>query len=132
MSNGPAQPHELTGSGGVCPVRSLFAAQGLTAAAQCTERPAILILGTYHMANPGRDVHNMQAHDVLSATRQQEIADLIDVLKRFRPTRIAVEAAVGSARSHSGMLITSRGRIHERGFDSRRCGRSLLRVRTVR
>lgn len=61
---------------------------------QDTTRPEILILGTYHMANPGRDVHNLEADDVLSATRQAEIKQLIDVLRRFRPTRIAVEAAV--------------------------------------
>jgi hypothetical protein len=66
--------------------------------AQAGQRPEILVLGTYHMANPGRDVHNMEADDVLSPKRQQEIARLIDVLKRFRPTRIAIEAAVGSQR----------------------------------
>ena len=62
------------------------------------QRPEILVLGTYHMANPGRDVHNMAADDVLSPKRQQEIAQLIEVLKRFRPTRIAIEASAGSER----------------------------------
>jgi len=33
---------------------------------QADPRPEILVLGTYHMANPGHDVHNMQADDVLS------------------------------------------------------------------
>lgn len=58
--------------------------------------PQILILGTFHMANPGRDVHNMEADDVLSDRRQAEMAELIDVLERFRPTKVAVESAVGS------------------------------------
>lgn len=66
---------------------------------QSDPRPEILVLGTYHMANPGRDVHNMQADDVLSPRRQQEIAQLIEVLKRFHPTKIAIEAAVGSKRA---------------------------------
>lgn len=61
-------------------------------------RPEILVLGTYHMSNPGRDIYNMQADDVLSPKRQQEIAQLIEVLKRFRPTKIAIEADVGSRR----------------------------------
>ena len=61
-------------------------------------RPEILVLGTYHMANPGRDIHNMTADDVLSPKRQQEIARLIEVLKTFRPTKIAIEATVGSKR----------------------------------
>jgi hypothetical protein len=41
-------------------------------------------------------VHNTEADDVLSATRQREIEELIQVLRRFRPTRIAVEASVGN------------------------------------
>ena len=59
-----------------------------------TSLPEILIVGTYHMANRGHDVYNIQADDVLSPKRQQEIAQLIDVLKKFRPTRIAVEADI--------------------------------------
>lgn len=69
-----------------------------SADARSAERPEILILGTYHMANPGRDVHNMEADDVLSDERQREIRELVDVLKRFRPTKIAVEQQVGSQR----------------------------------
>jgi hypothetical protein len=69
---------------------SAVAAQG--------SRPQILVLGTYHMASPGQDVHNMEVDDVLSPKRQQEIAELITVLKRFRPTKIAIEASVTSSR----------------------------------
>jgi hypothetical protein len=58
------------------------------------QRAEILVLGTYHMANPGRDVFNMQADDVLAPKRQAEIAELLEVLKRFKPTKIAVEATV--------------------------------------
>jgi len=65
---------------------------------QSDARPEILVLGTYHMANPGRDVHNMQADDVLAPKRQQEIAQLAAVLKKFQPTKIAIEADVGSER----------------------------------
>jgi hypothetical protein len=61
-------------------------------------KPEILILGTFHMANPGRDVHNMEVDDVLSPTRQREIAELLDILRSFRPTKIAIEAPVGSRR----------------------------------
>lgn len=66
--------------------------------AQQTPRPEILVLGTYHMASPGRDIYNMEIDDVLSAKRQQEITELVEILKRFRPTKIAVEATVGSTR----------------------------------
>ena len=67
-----------------------------TSWAQADARPEILVLGTYHMANPGHDIHNMQADDVLSSKRQREIAQLIEILKKFHPTKIAIEAEVGS------------------------------------
>lgn len=57
-----------------------------------TDRAEVLVLGTYHMANPGRDVVNMEADDVLAPKRQAEIAEVVSVLERFRPTKIAVEA----------------------------------------
>ena len=59
------------------------------------KRAEVLVLGTYHMANPGRDIFNMQADDVLSPKRQQEIAELAAVLRKFQPTKIAVEADYG-------------------------------------
>jgi hypothetical protein len=64
----------------------------IAAWAQSDARPEILVLGTYHMANRGRDVFNLQADDVLSPKRQGEMAQLIEVLKRFHPTKIAIEA----------------------------------------
>ena len=68
----------------------------MLAVAQSPARPEILVLGTYHMANPGRDIHNMHADDVLSSRRQAEIGKLIEVLRGFHATRVAVEADVGS------------------------------------
>jgi hypothetical protein len=70
----------------------------LSSSAQSPARPEVLVLGTYHMSNPGRDLHNMQADDVLSPKRQQEITQLIGVLKKFQPTKIAIEAEFGSQR----------------------------------
>ncbi len=57
-------------------------------------RAEVLVLGVYHMANPGHDIFNMQADDVLAPKRQAEIAQLIEILKRFHPTKVAVEADV--------------------------------------
>jgi Family of unknown function (DUF5694) len=95
----------------------------VAAAAQGDSRPEILVLGTYHMANPGRDVHNMQADDVLSPKRQREIAQLVDVLKRFRPTKIAIESHVGSKRIAqeyadylAGKYTLTRNEIDQIGF----------------
>lgn len=57
----------------------------------------LLILGTYHMSNPGLDSYNVEADDVRSPRRQREIAELVDRLIRFRPTIVAVEAKYGSS-----------------------------------
>lgn len=69
---------------------------GESAAAQSTDPPEILVLGTFHMANPGRDVHNTKADDMLSARRQGEMEELLEVLETFRPTAVAVEASATS------------------------------------
>lgn len=55
-------------------------------------KPEVLVLGVYHMANPGRDIFNMKADDVLAPKRQAEIAQIITVLKRFQATKIAIES----------------------------------------
>ena len=60
-------------------------------------RAEVLVLGVYHMANPGRDIVNMQADDVLAPKRQAEIAEVVAVLKKFQPTKIAVEAGFSDA-----------------------------------
>jgi hypothetical protein len=67
--------------------------------AQPSDRPQILVLGTYHMASPGRDLFNTQVDDVMSPKRQAEIVALLEALKRFRPTKIAIEANVSSTRA---------------------------------
>jgi len=62
------------------------------------ERAEVMVLGVYHMSNPGHDIYNMKADNVLAPKRQAEIAQLIEVLKKFHPTKIAIEAEVGSQR----------------------------------
>jgi uncharacterized protein DUF5694 len=57
----------------------------------------VMILGTYHFANPGKDLHNMEADDVTAPRRQKELAELAQKLGAFKPTRIAVEKVVDAA-----------------------------------
>ena len=74
-------------------ISALVLAGVVTATSQQPEKRAeVLVVGVYHMANPGRDVFNMQADDVLAPKRQAEIAQLLEVLKKFQPTKIAIEA----------------------------------------
>lgn len=79
-------------------VAALALAPACWSQSESAARPEILVLGTYHMANPGRDVFNMHADSVLSPKRQQELEQLTEILKKFHATKIAVEVPVGSTR----------------------------------
>lgn len=108
----------------------LFLLLSLTAVAQTSppqqmtdSRPEILVLGTYHMGNPGRDIANIQADDVRSPQRQEQLAELMAVLKKFNPTKIAIESTVGSktrpqqyADYRSGKYELGRNEIEQIGF----------------
>lgn len=65
-------------------------------------RTEVLVLGTYHMANPGNDVYNTEADDVLSARRQAEIRAVVEALVSFEPTRVALESDFGTDRVVEG------------------------------
>jgi hypothetical protein len=54
-------------------------------------RVEVMILGTFHMANPGQDLHNQKVPDVLGAEPQAQLKALADSLAAFKPTRIYVE-----------------------------------------
>jgi Family of unknown function (DUF5694) len=90
--------------------------------AQATE---VMILGTYHMANPGHDLHNLKADDVLVEKRQHELADISAALSKFKPTKVAVESSVDNgapakvAKYHDyldGKLADSRNETVQIGF----------------
>ena len=55
--------------------------------------PAIFLLGTAHLANHNRDVFNVQFDDMLAPRRQQEIDECVERLRRFAPTKVALEVA---------------------------------------
>jgi hypothetical protein len=79
----------------------LFASALLILAQQSSAdsaRAEVLVLGTYHMSNPGHDIFNTQADDVLAPKRQQEIAEVIAVLKKLKPTKVAIEADMWNKR----------------------------------
>ena len=50
----------------------------------------VMVLGMYHMGNPGLDLHNVQADDVTKPQRQKELAE-VEKLAKFNPTKIALE-----------------------------------------
>lgn len=52
----------------------------------------VMVLGTYHFDNPGRDLNNVEADDVTLPKRQAELEALSEALAAWRPTRIMVES----------------------------------------
>ncbi len=55
-------------------------------------RTQLLLLGSYHMSNPGADQFNLEADDVLTPKRQEEIQEVVERLAEFKPTMVAVES----------------------------------------
>ncbi len=50
-----------------------------------------MVLGTYHMDEPGLDAATLDVDDVLVPRRQAELEELTDSLARWNPDRVAVE-----------------------------------------
>lgn len=55
------------------------------------ESTQVMLIGTFHFSNPGKDLNNVQADDVLKPKRQEELAQITASLSRFKPTKVAVE-----------------------------------------
>jgi hypothetical protein len=80
-----------------------------------------MVVGGFHMANPGHDIHNVTVADVLEAKPQAEIAGITESLLRFRPTKVMAEwsADVASERYGkylAGTLAPSRNEVVQLGF----------------
>ena len=58
-------------------------------------RIPVLLVGSYHMSNPGADRFNLEADDVMSPERQGEIAAVVEGLTPFEPTVVAIESPWG-------------------------------------
>ena len=61
------------------------------------QKTKLLLLGSYHMGNPGADAFNLESDDVLAPKRQEEIKDVVKKLAAFKPTKICVEAPFGDS-----------------------------------
>lgn len=112
-------------------IAALFAAPALagdTSGSQASSDGAsgpvqVMILETYHFANPGLDLAGLEVDDVLAPRRQAEIADVVDSLADWAPTRIVVEdeadpptLALPAFASADALLKTSRNESVQIGF----------------
>jgi hypothetical protein len=62
------------------------------------ERAKVMILGVYHFDSPNQDFVKSTKVDHLSAAKQDEIAEVLDRLAAFAPTRIVLEATPDDGR----------------------------------
>ena len=74
----------------------LFAQQAYADDTMATTEPRmapveVMIIGLSHFSNPGKDMVNTKAVDVLAPEHQHALAVLSDVLAEFHPTAIVVE-----------------------------------------
>ncbi|HEY2071044.1 MAG TPA: DUF5694 domain-containing protein [Rhizomicrobium sp.] len=81
----------------------------------------VIIVGTFHMSNPGHDLHNTQVDDVLQPKPQAQIEAVAEGLARFHPTLIATEWDPGTAEPRyeaylKGTLPPSRNEVVQLGF----------------
>lgn len=81
----------------------------------------VMIVGTFHLSNPGRDMFNVQVDDVLADKRQAELARLAEGLARFKPDAIMVEWSAASTDERyqkflGGTLPPSRNEVVQLGF----------------
>lgn len=100
----------------------LFTPAAALAAADAGPAPVeVMIVGTFHMANPGHDLHNVKVRDVLAPEVQAQIAEITDALARFKPTKVAAEWPADLtheryAKYLDGTLPPSRNEVVQLGF----------------
>jgi hypothetical protein len=122
-------PTTLTGARMILSALALasnaLAAQDPIAAIRPSTRPHVVIVGTFHLNNPGLDSYKQQfPFDIRSPERQREVEEVVAKLAAWNPTRIAVEADVDRqprldtlfARYPGGGVDTLRNEIYQIGF----------------
>jgi hypothetical protein len=71
----------------------------LAAGAEPAAKPTqVMVVGVWHMDNPGLDLLNPTVKNILGERRQKEVLDVVARLERFRPTCVALEALPGSTK----------------------------------
>lgn len=83
-------------------MKHIFGVIGMIGIAACTRLPAtpptrapavaVMVPGTYHKGHPGAELANAQADNVLTGSRQEDLAALADPLAAFKPMAIRVES----------------------------------------
>ena len=62
------------------------------------EKTQVLVVGSFHFNYPGLDDHKVTPEnqiDVLKEPKKSEVTELVNYIKKFKPTKIAIEANPG-------------------------------------
>lgn len=51
----------------------------------------VMVVGVFHLNNPGRDINNIAVDPVTTPAKQAELAAVTEALRRFEPTAVAIE-----------------------------------------
>ncbi len=105
-----------------------FAMLAATSAFAAPAPVEVMVLGTYHFGNPGRDVNNIKVDSVLTPQRQRELAAVAKAIAAFKPTKVMVEMqsaapdlAVGEyTRFDDAMLASDANEIVQVGYRTAR------------
>jgi Family of unknown function (DUF5694) len=80
------------------PVVALIAFVSLGGGAIAAEpQVEVMVLGSYHFGNPGKDVNNQKVDTVLVPKKQAELEAIARALQTFRPTKVMVEMQSAAA-----------------------------------
>ncbi len=85
---------------------------------QLPQKSRVMTLGVFHFNYPNMDVHKVDAKDridVFQDRYQEEIANLVNSLRTFNPTAIAIEAPTGSRERIDSLYTAYRRGMHTLG-----------------
>ncbi len=80
-----------------------------------SKKTEVLMLGTFHFANPGLDIAKFEDANIMSEKRQREVALLVEQLKQFKPDKIFIEAPVSAQKRFDSLFLAYKAGTHKLG-----------------
>ncbi len=60
-------------------------------------KPSLMVVGSYHFENPGRDIVKTAVTDVSTPERQKQLDEFVKKLEKFKPTKIVLECGTDNS-----------------------------------
>ena len=97
---------------------SLHAQSGIVDA-NAKVKPTLMVVGSYHFANPGKDIVKSKTIDVTTPERQKQILDLIARLEKFKPTKVVLECDLEDETKHRDRFAKYRAGTYQLSVNER-------------